>query len=141
MNMKFFATSILLVIVAVLTGCSSNESPEDETIEIVPLTLLSEAIADPSVVTVEKEELPVWLSDYIDSLKPDNFRDVAAFHAKWKGEDVYYVHDAFSSCLLCATFHSNGEKINWSEINPAEFFKSAADWKIIYLSKSKIHDI
>ena len=139
--MKIIVKSILLVLIAVFAGCGNEEGPENTTYEMAPFYLLHDAIANSSEMSFEKENLPEWLTEYIFSLKPDNGRDVAAFQAKWKGEDIYYVYDEYFSCLMCSTFHSNGEQFDWTENDPEKFWKSAKDWEIIYLSKSKIHDL
>lgn len=141
MRINLFAKSLLLVLVAILTGCSSNEDPEYTNPELISLSFLHEAIAKASKQNFEKEDLPVWLTEFIHNLKPDNGRNVAAFQAKWKGEVVYYVYDDYFSCIACATFKSDGEKLDWSDNDFYEFWESPLNWEIIYLSKSKIHDI
>ena len=141
MKISLFAKSILLVLVASLTGCSSNEDPESTTQELISFSFVHEAIANASEQNFEKENLPVWLTEFIYNLKPDNSRNVAAFQTKWKGEVVYYVYDEYFSCLLCTIFKSDGKKLNWSEQDFDKFWKSEPYWEIIYLSKSKIHDL
>ncbi|MCM1490125.1 MAG: hypothetical protein NC095_04790 [Muribaculum sp.] len=139
--MKTFVKSILVVLVAVLAGCAKEESPENETLESVSLSFVHEAIANASEKNFEKENLPAWLTEYIHGLRPDNFRNVAAFQTKWKGEIVYYVYDDYFSCLLCTTFKSDGEKFDGSDNDFYAFWNSPRDWDIVYLSKSKIHDL
>lgn len=138
MKINIWIKSIFLVFVAVLTGCSSNEDPENTTLDIVSISFVHEAIANASEMNFEKENLPVWLTEFIHNLEPDNGRDVAAFQAKWKGEVVYYVYDDFFSCILCTTFKSDGKKFE-SNNDFVEFWKSEPDWEIIYLSKGKFH--
>lgn len=138
MKINIWIKSIFLVFVAVLTGCSSNEDPENATLDIVSISFVHEAIANASEMNFEKENLPAWLTEFIHNLEPDNGRDVAAFQAKWKGEVVYYVYDDFFSCILCTTFKSDGKKFE-SNNDFVEFWKSEPDWEIIYLSKGKFH--
>lgn len=139
--MKTFVKSILVALVAVLTGCGNEESLDNTTLENVSLSFVHEAIANASEMNFEQENLPGWLTEYIHNLMPDNARDVAAFQAKWKGEVVYYVYDDYFSCMLCTTFKSDGEKLDGSNNDFFEFWNSSPDWEIIYLSKSKIHDL
>lgn len=159
--MKLLAKSITLVLAAAFTGCTSDDAPEitypesgpvsssDEALEITypesgPVSLIQKAIESGVDLNTSTKNLPGWLSEYIDDRGPDNIRDVAAFQGKWKGKDVYYVFDAFSSCFMCATFWSDGGKVNWSEYDEKdiyEFWESSTDWKCIYLSKAKYHDI
>lgn len=129
----------MLGCIAFLIGCS-QEDPENATPEIVSISFVHEAIANASEKNFEKENLPVWLTEFIHDLKPDNGRDVAAFQTRWKGEVVYYVYDDYFSCLLCTTFKSDGRKFE-SNKDFVEFWESEPDWEIIYLNKSKIHDI
>ena len=141
MKINLFAKSLMLILAVALAGCSSNEDPEYITSELVSLSCLHEAIAKSSKQNFEKDNLPVWLTEFIHSLKPDNGRDVAAFQTKWKGEVVYYVYDEYFSCIACATFKSDGEKLDWSDNDFYELWESPLNWEIIYLSKSKIHAI
>lgn len=140
MTIKLFAKSILLLLVVALIGCTSIEDPKDSTLEGVSFSFVWEAIANATENNFEKENLPVWLKEYINNLAPDNIRDVAAFQTKWKGETVYYVHDQYSSCLLCATFKSDGSKFH-SDNNFVEFWNSKPNWEMIYLRKSILHDL
>ena len=140
MKLSLFAQSILLVVVAAFTGCSS-EDPETTTPDGISISFVHEAIAGASEPNYEKEDLPVWLTEYIYSLKPDNIRDVAAFQSKWKGEAVYYVYDDYHSCITCSTFKSDGEMFDWTKTDPKKFWQSVSNWEMIYLSKSKIHGI
>lgn len=137
MNINLFAKGIMLIMVAALTGCISNEDPENETLEVVSISFVHEAIANAPEPNFEKENLPVWLTEYIYNLKPDNVRDVAAFQAKWKGEYVYYVYDGYSSCIRCDIFKSDGRR-DWTKKDFYEFWKSEPDWELIYLSKYSI---
>lgn len=142
MNMKLFARSITLVLAAAFAGCGSDEPPEIT--QSGPVTLIQNAIESDVDLNTTTENLPGWLSEYIEDLRPDNTRDVAAFQGKWKGKDVYYVSDAYSSCFMCATFWSDGGKVNWSDYDEKDiygFWESSTDWKCIYLSKAKYHDV
>lgn len=142
--MKTFVKSILVILVAVLAGCAKEESLENEEsleLESISLSFVREAIANASEKNFEKENLPAWLTEYIHGLKPDNIRDVAAFQTKWKGEILYYVYDDYFSCLLCTTFKSDGEKLDGSDNDFYDFWNSPRDWDLVYLSKSKIHDL
>lgn len=141
LSMQLLAKWILLFTIAVLTGCNKNEDLKDKSLETVSLSFVHEAISNAPEKNFEKENLPVWLTDFIHNLKPDNGRDVAAFQTQWKGEVIYYVYDDFFSCLLCTTFKSNGEKFDASTNNFFEFWASEQDWEMVYLSKSKIHDL
>lgn len=140
MNSNLFVKSILLVLVALLTGCSSYEQPENTISESEQLLLVSNALSDVSKKDIEKKDMPVWLSDFIDNLKPDNIRNIVAYQAKWKGMDVYYVYDDYFSCLMCTTFKSDGERFDWSKIDPRDFWESATDWECIYRSSFKVID-
>lgn len=140
MTIKLFAKGILILLVVALIGCNSNEDPENSTLDVVSLSFVQEAIKNASENNFEKENLPVWLSEYLHNLKPDNIRDVAAFQTKWKGEYIYYVYDEYSSCLLCATYKFDGSKFN-SNNNFVDFWNSEPEWEIIYLRKSIIHDL
>ena len=140
MKINFFVKSMLLVFVALLTGCRSNEDPENSTLNGVSFSFVLEAIANASENNFQQENLPVWLLDFVLNLKQDDIQDVAAFRSKWRGEDIYYVYDGYSSCLLCNTFKSDGRKFE-SNNDFVEFWNSAPHWELIYLSKSKIHDI
>lgn len=139
MNMKIFCKSMCLVLVAVITGCS-NDDPENMYSESEQNYTLVKELANAPIEIIEKGDLPTWLSDLIDGLKPDNMRTVAVYQGKWKGEDVYYVHDDFFSSTGLATFRSDGKHIDWSENDSNEFWKSSKDWKCIYLSKYKYLD-
>ncbi len=154
--MKFilFAKSILLAFVAVLTACNNHESLENTADDLIHdensenknsgddvIQAIWPAIISGYEQDFEKDDIPKWLLEYIDSLKPDNVRNVAAFQGKWKGEVVYYVHDDYFSCVLCDTYKADGEKIDWSKIDYKEFFKSVTDWECIYLSKFRIQDL
>lgn len=141
MNLKNLAKSILLALVVVLTGCEGEKSLENTLSEPEQLRLVREALADVPEQIVEKENLPEWLSEFIDNLAPDNIRDVAVFQGNFKGEQVYYVYDGFFSCIMCSTFKSDGETFDWSKNDSEEFWKSTADWKCIYISKSNINSI
>lgn len=139
MNMKNFRKIMLLVLVAVIAGCSSDD-PENKYSESEQNYTLVKELANAPIQIIEKGDLPKWLSDLIDGLKPDNMRTVAVYQGKWKGEDVYYVHDDFFSSIGLAIFRSDGKHIDGSENDSNEFWKSATDWKCIYLSKFKISD-
>ena len=141
MKINLFVKSILLVLVAVLTGCNSDENSETTLSESEQLLLVRKALARAPEQIVEEEDLPEWLSEFVYSLTQDSIREVAAYQAKWEGEDVYYVYDLYASCLMCSTFKSDGERIDWSETDVVEFWESATDWKCIYLRKTKILDI
>lgn len=133
MNMRLFAKSILLILVAVLTGCGSDD-PETDSGMIV-----GKDFANVPQQIVEKEELPVWLSEYIDGLHLDGMREIFVYQCKWKGEDIYYVHDTYSSCMLCSTFKSDGEIFDWEKESPDDFWKLSTDWKCIYLIRNFLH--
>lgn len=135
MNIRLFTKGILLALVAILTECSDEANPENTLFESMPLSMVDKAIANANGQVLETENLPEWLSDYIDNMKPDNMRNVAAFQGKWKGESVYYVYDDLFSCILCATFNSDGVAIDWSKTDSKDFWKSSTDWEIVYLSK------
>ena len=141
MKRNLFVKSILLVLVATLTGCNSEENSENTLSESEQFILVRKALAKAPEQIAEEEDLPEWLSEFIDSLAPDNIRKVAAYQARWNGEDVYYVWDEYFSCFTCATFTADGRRFDWSEIDSKEFWESATDWKCIYMHKSKILDI
>lgn len=141
MKRNLFVKSILLVLVAVLTGCNSEENPENTLSESEQLLLVRKALAKAPEQIAEEEGLPEWLSEFIDTLAPDDMRKVAVYQARWNEENVYYVWDDYFSCLTCSTFKADGQRFDWSEINPKEFWESATDWKCIYLCKNKITDI
>ncbi len=123
MNIRLFAKSLLLALVAVLAGCSSNEEPEDANNYVISISFVADAIKNAPEPNYEKANLPEWLTEFIYDLKPDNIRDVAAFQGIWKGEVIYCVYDQFSSTFLRAIFNSDGQKVNWSEKEYAEFWR------------------
>ncbi len=139
--MKILLKAILSVLVVMLAGCTNDESSENSTLNGVSLSFVFEAFANASENNFQQENLPVWLLDFVLNLKQDDIQDVAAFRAKWRGEDIYYVYDCYSSCLLCNTFKSDGEKFGTSNNDFFEFWNSAPHWELIYLSKSKFHDL
>lgn len=141
MSMKILLKAILSVLVVMLAGCTNDESSEDSTLNGVSFSFVPEAIANASENNFQQENLPVWLLDFVLNLKQDDIQDVAAFRAKWRGEDIYYVYDTYSSCLLCNTFKSDGEKFGTSNNDFFEFWNSAPHWELIYLNKSKLHDL
>ncbi len=138
MNIRLFAKSLLFALVAVLSGCS-NEEPEDANNYVISISFVADAIKNAPEPNYEKANLPEWLTEFIYDLKPDNIRDVAAFQGIWKGEVIYCVYDQFSSTFLRAIFNSDGQKVNWSEKEYAEFWRSEIDWECVFLSKSKLH--
>lgn len=137
MDIKLLVKSILLIMAAALSGCGGDESSDITLPETEQVRLVEEMFANAPEQIIEKENLPVWLSEFIDSLAPDNGRDTAAYQAQWKGEDVYYVYDGFSSCIMCFTFHSDGGQFDWSKIDTKDFWESTTGWKCIYISKNK----
>lgn len=140
--MKFLLKTILSVLLVILTGCASDQSSERNALsESEQLAFLQKLIAKAPKHIAERENLPEWLSQFIDNLAPDNTREVAAYQAIWKGEVVYYVSDQFFSCIMCSTFTSEGEIIDWSINNSDDFLKSSTDWECIYLSKNNFHDL
>ncbi len=141
MSMKNLLKAILSVLVVMVAGCTKDESSENSTLNGVSFSFVFEAIANTSENNFQQENLPVWLLDFVLNLKQDDIQDVAAFRARWRGEDIYYVYDSYSSCLLCNTFKSDGEKFGTSNNDFFEFWNSAPNWELIYLSKSKIHDL
>ena len=141
MKRNLFVKSILLVLVAILTGCNSEENPENTISESEQLLLVRKALAKAPEQIAEEEGLPEWLSEFVNTMTMDDIRDVAAYQAKWEGEDIYYVFDSYASCLMCSTFKSDGDRIDWSKTDLWEFWESATDWKCIYRHKSKILDI
>ncbi|MBD5261730.1 MAG: hypothetical protein HDS38_06325 [Bacteroides sp.] len=141
MKRNLFVKSILLVLVAILTGCNSEENPENTISESEQLLLVRKALAKAPEQIAEEEDLPEWLSEFVNTMTMDDIRDVAAYQAKWEGEDIYYVFDSYASCLMCSTFKSDGDRIDWSKTDLWEFWESATDWKCIYRHKSKILDI
>ncbi len=141
MNIKLITKSLLLALVAVLAGCSSNEEPEDANNYVISISFVADAIKNAPEPNYEKANLPEWLTEFIYDLHPDNIRDVAAFQGIWKGEVIYCVYDQFSSTFLRAIFNSDGQKVNWSEKEYAEFWRSEIDWECVFLSKSKLHDL
>lgn len=141
MNIKFFLQTILSILVVILAGCTSEESSENLKLEGVAFSFVLEAIDNASENEFQQDNLPDWLHDFVLNLKQDDIQDVVAFQTKWKGEVIYFVYDTYSSCLLCNTFKSNGEKFGSSNNEFFEFWNSAPYWELIYLSKSKIHDL
>lgn len=141
MKINLFVKSILLVLVATLTGCNSEENSENTISESEQLLLVRKALAKAPEQIAEEEDLPEWLSEFVYTLTQDDARKVMVYQAKWKEEDVYYVYDMYASCLMCSTFKSDGDRIDWSETDLWEFWESATDWKCIYMHKSKILDI
>ncbi|TGX83348.1 hypothetical protein E5358_03595 [Palleniella muris] len=140
MKINLFAKTILLLLSLVLAGCSAEERTENTVFD--PVKIVRKVIANTSQHEIANGDLPVWLSEFIDGLGSlDDMREVAAIKGNWKGEDVYYVYDYYSSCLACSTFNSEGEKIDWSKIDFENFWESATGWKCIYLHKSNIHSI
>lgn len=137
MKISLFAKTILLLLSLVLVGCSTEEGTENTVVD--PVEIVRKAIRNTPKQDIENSDLPAWLSEFIDIRTPDDIRDLAAIKGNWKGEDVYYVYDSFSSCIYCFTFNSEGEKFDWSKIDSDDFWKSATDWKCVYLNKSKIH--
>lgn len=130
--------SIMLVLTAVFAGCSSIEDPENNNLESASLSFVYDAIAKASEHNFEKENLPGWLTEFIYNLEPNNERNVAAFQTTSKGEVIYYVYDEYFSCQMCATFKSNGEKVDWSSKDSDDFFKSTKHWELIYLNKRNL---
>ena len=141
MKRNLFVKSILLVLVAILTGCNSEENPENTLSESEQFLLVRKALAKAPEQIAEEEDLPEWLSEFVNTMTMDDIREVAAYQAKWEGEDIYYVFDSYASCLMCSTFTADGDRIDWSEIDSKEFWEYATDWKCIYMHKSKILDI
>ena len=141
MKRNLFVKSILLVLVATLTGCNSEENSENTISESEQFILVRKALAKAPEQIAEEEDLPEWLSEFVNTMTMDDIREVAAYQAKWEGEDIYYVFDSYASCLMCSTFTADGDRIDWSEVDSKEFWKSATDWKCIYMHKSKILDI
>ncbi len=141
MSMKILLKAILSVLVVMPAGCTNDESSENSTLNGVSFSFVPDAIANASENNFQQENLPVWLLDFVLNLKQDDIQDVAAFRAKWRGEDIYYVYDTYSSCLLCNTFKSDGEKFSTSNNDFFEFWNSAPHWELIYLNKSKLHDL
>lgn len=142
MQMKFLLKTILSVLLVILAGCADDQSSKEDTLsESEQFALLQKLTAKAPKHLAERENLPQWLSQYIDHLEPDNLREVAAYRAIWKGEVVYYVSDQYFSCIMCSTFTSDGETIDWSINNSDDFLKSSTDWECIYLSEFKYHDL
>lgn len=121
MKVNLIVKSILLAFVVALAGCNSDESNLHENI-------------------IENVDMPKWLSDYVGTLLTyDGIRDIAVYKGKWKGEDIYYVYDCFSSCMYCDVFTSDGNRFDWSGID-IENFDTAIEWKCIYERRAKFHD-
>lgn len=140
MKINLFAKTILLLLSLVLAGCSAEERTENTVTD--PVEIVRKAIKNTPKQDIENGDLPVWLSEFIDGMGPlDDPREVAAIKGNWKGEDVYYVYDYYSSCLACSTFNSEGEKNDWSKIDSEKFWGSVTDWKCIYRHKSTLHNI
>ncbi|MBD5420733.1 MAG: hypothetical protein HDR47_05840, partial [Bacteroides sp.] len=121
MKRNLFVKSILLVLVATLTGCNSEENSENTLSESEQFILVRKALAKAPEQIAEEEDLPEWLSEFVNTMTMDDIREVAAYQAKWEGEDIYYVFDSYASCLMCSTFKSDGDRIDWSEIDSKEF--------------------
>ncbi len=137
MKINLFAKTILLLLSLVLAGCSAEERTENTVTD--PVEIVRKAIRNTPQQDIANADLPVWLSEFIDSRASYDIRDLAAIKGNWKGEDVYYVYDEFSSCLACFTFNSKGEQFDWSKIDTEKFWESVTDWKCIYLRKRNIH--
>lgn len=140
MSMKILIKIFLAVWIVILSGCSRDERSEHILSEAEQLSGIQALLAKAPKNIAEREDLPEWLSQFIDNLAPDNTREVAAYKAKWKGEVIFYVSDEYSSCIMCSTFKSNGEIIDWSINDTFDFLNSSTDWECIYLSKSKYND-
>lgn len=140
MSRKFLLKNILTVLVLVLAGCADNEHSESTLSESEQREKIQKLLAKAPKHIAERDDIPVWLSEFIDALEPDNSREVAAYRANWKGAVVYYVSDEYFSCIMCTTFDSDGEQLDWARINPKEFLESATDWECIYFSNSKFKD-
>lgn len=141
MTIKLFAKSILLVLFTALTSCISDDRMDNTLTESEQLSLVRKALANAPEQIIEKKDLPLWLSEFIDNLRPDEERDVMVFKGKWEEDVVYYVFDAYFSCIMCSTFKSNGEIFDWSKYDTNEFWESTTDWKCIYQSKRKFNDL
>lgn len=130
MNLKLFAKSILLVLVAVLAGCSSNESQEDSISNLEEIILIQESLANAPEQIMAKEDIPVWISERF-SLE-DTTRRMAVYQGHWNRESVYFVQDSYFSQFTGKTFNSHGEYLYWPMDDYKKLWKSAKDWKCIY---------
>ena len=81
MKRNLFVKSILLLLVATLTGCNSEENPENTLSESEQFILVRKALAKAPEQIAEEEDLPEWLSEFVNTMTMDDIREVAAYQA------------------------------------------------------------
>jgi hypothetical protein len=85
----------------------------------------------------EDHDFPEWLSTQIREIETLNARDVSIvkiriYACQWQNQEVYYIYNSFSSCVLCEVYYKNGEKIVFTAEDVTDFFTISKNWKLIY---------
>ena len=132
--MKFIIISIVSLFLLVTVGCSNDKdnftvNTEEE--------FLNEIVNAPQNI-VPKEELPEWLSDYIEKLSdtPPELSKLKVYMGIWKGTSVFFIYNMVNSCLFCDVFYEDGNRIEWEHQNDInEFMTNSKDWICIYVLK------
>lgn len=74
---------------------------------------------EPAAVTI-----PQWLEPRIEELEADGCIGCSISRVTYNDEFYYHVYCNYWSCSNCETYHSDGELVDWSVTNYADFLEN-----------------
>ena len=131
MKTKTFIGMIVMLVASVFTGCGN----EDNT-SIVDTG--GNTGIDFSVVELQaKEDLPEWLSSYIDQYENENsqnteIKDESIYQFSWNGSLFYFHKRSEGIVIIDYIFNPEGIRIDLTEEEREDIENNSKDWKMIY---------
>jgi len=120
----------LLIFLAVLFGCSDNETTLDtndgvsyEDLEAAPKHIVS------------RDNLPTWMISQIDEVERFPIMWVKIYQGDWNKKKVFLIFNFLQSCLAGEPYYEDGKNIlNSSEYSALyeNFYTKSENWKLIY---------
>jgi hypothetical protein len=105
----------------------NSDEPEKTTVG----ASLAEALERSAPVgLVPKESLPGWLIEKINDLEAghDGVVDINFWKGQHYGEDVYFIHNPYNSCIGCEFYSKTGERPR----NRENIWTDSDNWVMVY---------
>ena len=126
---KFAITTLCLVctLFFMFSGCDKQNSVDGD----AGIDTFFEQLKSAPFIDISQETFPEWLvvriNDYHETW-PSSICKVLIYKGEWNEQTVYFIMNAFSSCL-CDFFTENGGRIG---NNLSDLYATSKNWIIIY---------
>ena len=121
---------ILVVLVAFLFGCQSDEASKSSQIDE---ETLSKNLESAPVALVPLEQLPEWLQKRVNRYKDDPIVDLHIYKGEWKKKTIYLYKNDYQNTVTGVPYYENEEPVSMEEF----YLVLNIDWVLIWYQLGK----